>query len=41
MTDEKIELLIADDHAILRHGLRRILEAEPVGGELLIGLDSG
>ncbi len=28
MEKEKIKLLIADDHAILRHGLRRILEAE-------------
>ena len=29
MQQEKIKLLIADDHAILRQGLRRILEAEP------------
>jgi two-component system response regulator NreC len=29
MTTEKIKLLLADDHAILRQGLRRILEAEP------------
>jgi len=28
MQTEQIKLLIADDHAILRHGLRRILEAE-------------
>src|SRR2546423_9095574 len=28
MTGEKIKLLLADDHAILRQGLRRILEAE-------------
>ena len=29
MTSEKIRLLIADDHTILRQGLRRILEEEP------------
>jgi DNA-binding NarL/FixJ family response regulator len=29
MHEGKIKLLIADDHAILRQGLRRILEAEP------------
>src|SRR2546428_4605701 len=43
MTDEKIKLLIADDHAILRHGLRRILEAEPdmsVIGEAASGIDA-
>jgi len=43
MTDEKIKLLIADDHAILRHGLRRILEAEPdmsVIGEAATGTDA-
>src|SRR2546427_3567344 len=43
MTDEKIKLLIADDHAILRHGLRRILEAEPdmsVIGEAATGIDA-
>jgi DNA-binding NarL/FixJ family response regulator len=43
MTGEKIKLLIADDHAILRHGLRRILEAEPdmaVIGEAATGIDA-
>ena len=29
MTNEKIKLVIADDHAILRQGLKRILEEEP------------
>jgi len=29
MENEKIKLLIADDHGILRQGLRRILDAEP------------
>src|SRR5215475_12204940 len=29
MQEGKIRLLLADDHAILRQGLRRILEAEP------------
>jgi DNA-binding NarL/FixJ family response regulator len=28
MLEEKTKILVADDHAILRHGLRRILEAE-------------
>ena len=43
MTAEKIKLLIADDHAILRQGLRRILEAEPdmsVVGEASTGTDA-
>ena len=43
MTEEKIKLLIADDHAILRQGLRRILEAEPdmaVIGEAATGTDA-
>jgi two-component system response regulator NreC len=43
MQEEKIKLLIADDHAILRHGLRRILEAEPdmtVVGEAATGIDA-
>jgi two-component system response regulator NreC len=43
MTEEKIKLLIADDHAILRQGLRRILEAEPdmsVVGEAATGTDA-
>src|SRR5207244_1301424 len=43
MTDGKIKLLIADDHAILRHGLRRIREAEPdmsVIGEAATGIDA-
>jgi DNA-binding NarL/FixJ family response regulator len=43
MQEEKIKLLIADDHAILRQGLRRILEAEPdmsVIGEAATGTDA-
>ena len=43
MTEEKIKLLLADDHAILRQGLRRILEAEPdmsVIGEAATGTDA-
>jgi two-component system response regulator NreC len=43
MTEEKIKLLIADDHTILRQGLRRILEAEPdmsVVGEASTGIDA-
>jgi len=43
MTEEKIKLLIADDHAILRHGLKRIFEAEPdmsVIGEAATGVDA-
>lgn len=43
MQAEKIKLLIADDHAILRQGLRRILEAEPdmsVIGEAATGIDA-
>jgi two-component system response regulator NreC len=43
MQEEKIKLLIADDHAILRHGLRRILEAESdmaVIGEAATGMDA-
>lgn len=43
MHEEKIKLLIADDHAILRQGLRRILEAEPdmsVIGEAATGTDA-
>ena len=43
MNEEKIKLLIADDHAILRQGLRRILEAEPdmsVIGEAGTGVDA-
>jgi DNA-binding NarL/FixJ family response regulator len=43
MEKEKIKLLIADDHAILRQGLRRILEAEPdmtVIGEAATGTDA-
>ena len=43
MIEEKIKLLIADDHAILRQGLRRILEAEPdmsVIGEAGTGVDA-
>jgi two-component system response regulator NreC len=43
MQAEKIKLLIADDHAILRQGLRRILEAQPdmsVIGEAATGADA-
>ena len=43
MIGEKIKLLIADDHAILRHGLRRILESQPdmsVVGEAATGMDA-
>ena len=43
MQNGKIKLLIADDHAILRQGLRRILEAEPdmtVVGESSNGTDA-
>src|SRR2546425_3835035 len=43
MQAEKIKLLIVDDHAILRQGLRRILEAEPdmvVVGEAATGTDA-
>jgi len=43
MSDGKIKLLIADDHAILRHGLKRILEAEPdmaVVGDAANGADA-
>src|SRR5437899_4034697 len=43
MQAEKIKLLIVDDHAILRQGLRRILEAEPdmsVVGEAATGIDA-
>jgi two-component system response regulator NreC len=43
MEKDKIKLLIADDHAILRQGLRRILEAEPdmtVIGEAATGIDA-
>ena len=43
MTKEKIKVLIADDHTILRQGLRRILEAETdmsVVGEAATGTDA-
>jgi two-component system response regulator NreC len=43
MTEEKIKLLIADDHAILRQGLRRILESEAdmsVVGEAATGIEA-
>ena len=43
MTSEKIRLLIADDHTILRQGLRRILEDEhdiEVVGEAATGIDA-
>jgi two-component system response regulator NreC len=43
MQNGKIKLLIADDHAILRQGLRRILESEPdmvVIGEASTGTDA-
>jgi len=37
------KMLIADDHGILRHGLKRILEAEPdmiVVGEAATGTEA-
>ena len=43
MTNEKIRLLVADDHAILRQGLKRLLEDEPdmeVVGEAGNGTDA-
>src|SRR5688572_22364222 len=43
MDQEKIKLFLADDHAILRQGLRRILESEPdmtVIGEASTGIDT-
>lgn len=43
MTQEKIRILIADDHAILRQGLRRILDSEPdmqVVGEASTGAEA-
>jgi two-component system response regulator NreC len=43
MTKEKIKVLIADDHTILRQGLRRILEAESdmdVVGEAATGVEA-
>jgi two-component system response regulator NreC len=43
MVKEKIKVLIADDHTILRQGLRRILESEPdmdVVGEAATGVDA-
>jgi two-component system response regulator NreC len=43
MAKEKIKVLIADDHTILRQGLRRILESEPdmdVVGEAATGVDA-
>jgi len=43
MAEAKIKLLVADDHSILRHGLRRILEAEPdmtVIGEASTGTEA-
>jgi two-component system response regulator NreC len=43
MAEGKIRLLVADDHSILRHGLRRILEAEPdmiVVGEAGTGIEA-
>src|SRR5262245_2012270 len=43
MEKEKIKLLLADDHNILRQGLRRILESEPdmdVVGEAATGEDA-
>lgn len=43
MTEGKIKLLIADDHTILRQGLRRILESETdmsVIGEAATGLEA-
>jgi two-component system response regulator NreC len=43
MVKEKIKVFIADDHTILRQGLRRNLEAEPdmdVVGEAATGVDA-
>jgi two-component system, NarL family, response regulator NreC len=43
MAEAKIRLLVADDHSILRHGLRLILEAEPdmtVVGEAANGIEA-
>jgi two-component system response regulator DegU len=43
ITSEKIRLLIADDHTILRQGLRRILEEQhdmEVVGEAATGTDA-
>src|SRR5689334_535512 len=43
MTKEKIKLLIADDHPMLRQGLRRVLEAQPdmsIVGEAATGTDA-
>lgn len=43
MKNQKIKLIIVDDHVILRQGLRRILEAEPdmsVIGEAGTGVDA-
>ena len=42
MTEPKIRVLIADDHAVLRAGLRMLLDAEPdieVVGEARDGLE--
>jgi two-component system response regulator NreC len=43
MYNDKIKLLVADDHGILRHGLKRILDAEPdmiVVGEAATGTEA-
>jgi two-component system response regulator NreC len=43
MPNDKIKLLVADDHGILRHGLKRILNAEPdmiVVGEAATGTEA-
>jgi two-component system, NarL family, response regulator NreC len=43
MTNEKITILLGDDHTILRQGVRRILEAEPdmtVVGEAATGAET-
>jgi DNA-binding NarL/FixJ family response regulator len=43
MAEQKIKLLLADDHTILRQGLRRILESEPdmtVVGEAATGSEA-
>ncbi|MCL7959881.1 MAG: DNA-binding response regulator, partial [marine benthic group bacterium] len=29
MSDEKIRILLADDHALVREGIRRVLEEDP------------
>lgn len=40
MTNESIRILLADDHEVVRAGLRRMLESEP-GFEIVAEADSG